>query len=258
VFQLVDQTGVVRLDPSRLQASWVFLTAGLFRFLDGIDHLLFIVVLALPYRRVRDLVGAVAAFALAHTLTLIVASIGFMPSGAFFATAIGALIALSIVYVAVEDAIDVNLKRRWMVAFGFGLVHGFGFAFALRDALQYAGGHPVAALLSFNVGLELGQIIILAIVVPMSALLFTHVVSERAGIVVISVLAGHAAWHWMTERAAVLQLMAWPALDLALAAAVVRWLLILTIAAGALWFLMGLVRKKPAEFPEEKSIIDSH
>jgi len=259
-FQLVDQTGVVRLDPSRLQASWVFLTAGLFRFLDGIDHLLFIVVLALPYRRVRDLVGAVAAFALAHTLTLILASIGFMPSGAFFATAIGALIALSIVYVAMEDAIDVNLKRRWMVAFGFGLVHGFGFAFALRDALQYAGGHSVAALLSFNVGLELGQIIILAIVVPMSALLFTHVVSERAGIVVISVLAAHTAWHWMTERAAVLQLMAWPALDLALAATVVRWLLILTIGAGALWFLMGLIRKKPgpSKFAEEKSIVDSH
>ena len=258
-FQLLDQTGVVRLDPSRLQASWVFLTAGLFRFLDGIDHLLFIVVLALPYRRVRDLVGAVAAFALAHTLTLVLASIGFMPADAFFATVIGALIALSIVYVAVEDAIDVNLKRRWMVAFGFGLVHGFGFAFALRDALQYAGGHPIAALLSFNVGLEVGQLIILAIVVPMSALLFTHVVSERAGIVVISVLAGHTAWHWMTDRVAVLQLMAWPALDLALAAAVVRWLLILTIAGGVLWFLGGLLRKKPhpPEFPEEKSIVDS-
>ena len=215
--------------------------------------------LALPYRRVRDLVGAVAAFALAHTLTLVLASIGFMPSGAFFATTIGALIALSIVYVAIEDAIDVNLKRRWMVAFGFGLVHGFGFAFALRDALQYAGGHPITALLSFNIGLELGQLIILAIVVPMSALLFTHAVSERAGIIVISVLAGHTAWHWMTDRVAVLQLMAWPALDLALAAAVVRWLLILTIAGGGVWFLAALLRKKPhaPEFPEEKSIVDS-
>jgi hypothetical protein len=237
----------------------VFLTTGFFRFLDGVDHLLFIVVLALPYRRVRDLVGAVAAFALAHTLTLVLASIGFMPSGAFFATAVGALIALSILYVAIEDAIDVNLKRRWMVAFGFGLVHGFGFAFAFGDALQYAGGHPITALVSFNIGLELGLLIILAIVVPLSAVLFTHVVSERAGIIVISVLAGHTAWHWMTERVAVLQVMAWPTLDVAAAAAVVHWLLILAIAGGGVWFLAGLLRKKPhaPEFPEEKSIIDS-
>ena len=93
----------------------------------------------------------------------------------------------------------------------------------------------------------------------MSALLFTHAVSERAGIIVVSVLVGHTAWHWMMERAAVLQLMAWPALDLATAATVVRWLLMLTIAGGVLWFLAGLLRKKPhaPEFPEEKSIVDS-
>jgi hypothetical protein len=258
-FQLLDQTGVVRMDPGRLQASRVFLTAGFFRFLDGIDHLLFIIVLALPYRRVRDLVGAVAAFALAHTLTLTLASVGFMPTGVFFSTLVGALIALSILYVAIEDAIGVSLKRRWMVAFGFGLVHGFGFAFALRDALQFAGGHPLTALLSFNLGLELGQIIILAIVVPMSAMLFTHAVSERAGILVISVLAGHAAWHWMADRVAVLLILPWPVVDLALAAAVVRWLLIFTVLGGGVWFLAGLLRKKPREreIPEEKSIVDS-
>jgi hypothetical protein len=259
VFRLLDQTGIVRLDPTWSQASWVFLTTGFFRFLDGLDHLLFIIVLALPYRRVRDLVVAVASFALAHTLTLTLASIGFMPSGAWFSTLIGALIAFSIVYVAIEDAIGVNLRRRWMVAFGFGLVHGFGFAFALRDALQFAGGHPIAALLSFNIGLELGQIIILSIVVPAFGLLFTQVVTERAGVIVVSVLAGHTAWHWMADRFATLQLMDVPALDLALAAAVVRWLLMLTIAGGGLWFLAGLLRKKPhaQDFPEEKSIVDS-
>jgi hypothetical protein len=182
-----------------------------------------------------------------------------MPADAWFSTLIGALIAFSIVYVAIEDAVGANLKRRWMVAFGFGLVHGFGFAFAFRDALQFAGGHAIAALLSFNLGLELGQLIILSIVVPMSGLLFTQVISERAGIIVVSVLAGHTAWHWMTDRVAALQLMNWPGPDLALAAAIVRWLLTLTIAGGGLWFLAGLLRKKPhaPEFPEEKSIVDS-
>src|SRR4051812_7926806 len=65
-FRLVDQTSVVRLDPSGFETATVFLTTGLFRFLDGFDHVLFIIVLALPYRRVRDLVGAVASFAVAH------------------------------------------------------------------------------------------------------------------------------------------------------------------------------------------------
>ena len=73
-------------------------------------------------------------------------------------------------------------------------------------------------------------------------------------------LAGHTAWHWMTARYSTLQLMSLPALDVALAATIVRWLLVLTVAGGGLYFLAGLLRKKPdtGEFPDEKSIVDSH
>jgi hypothetical protein len=257
-FRLLDQTDVVRLDPSWGQAVWVFLSNGFFRFLDGLDHLLFLILLVLPYRRIRDLVGAVAAFAVAHTVTLAAGAFGLMPSGPWFPILIGVLIAFSIVYVAIEDALGVNLRRRWIVAFGFGLAHGFGFAFALRDAVQFAGGHQIVALLSFNVGLELGQIIILSIAVPAFTLLFTHAVAEGAGTIVVAALAGHSAWHSMADRWATLQLVDWPVLDLALAATVVRWLLMLVIAGGGLWFLAGLLRKKPTsdEIPE-KSIVDS-
>lgn len=258
-FRLLDQTDVVRLDPSWRQAVGVFVTTGFFRFLDGVDHLLFVIVLVLPYRRMRDLVRPLAAFAVAHTVTLVLAASGFMPSGTWFPVLVGALMACSIVYVAIEDATGINLRNRWKVAFGFGLVHGFGFAFALGDALQFAGGHPLAALLSFNVGVELGLVIILAIAIPAFSLLFTQVFNERAGIMVVSVLAGHSAWHRMTERIATVQLMGLPALDVALAATIVRWLLMLTVAGGGLWFLAGLLRRKPhaSEFPEEKSIVDS-
>ena len=259
-FRLVDQTGIVHLDPSWIQAVRVFVADGFFRFLDSLDHLLFLIVLALPYRRIRDLVPPVASFAVAHTITLTLAGLGFMPSGPWFSVCISMLIALSIVYVAIEDALGANLRRRWMVAFGFGLVHGFGFAFAFGDALQFAGSHAVAALLSFNTGLELGLIIILAITLPAVGLLFTQVMTERAGTIVISVVAGHTAWHWMTARYSALQLMSLPALDAALAATIVRWLLMLTVAGGGLYFLAGQLRKKPApsEFVEEKSIVDSH
>jgi hypothetical protein len=259
-FRLVDQTDVVHLDPSWMQAVGVFVADGFFRFLDGLDQLLFVIVLILPYRRLRDAAAPLASFAAAHTLTLVLAGFGLMPPGSWFTMFIGVLIAFSVVYLAIEDALGVNLRKRWMVAFGFGLVHGFGFAFSLRDSLQFAGGHSLSAVLSFSAGLELGLIVILAIALPAIGMLFTQVVSERAGTIVIAVLAGHAAWHWMTDRFAALQLMSLPVLDLALAATVVRWLLVLTVAGGGVWFLAGLLRRRPhpSEFPEEKSIVDSH
>lgn len=257
-FRIHDDTPLVRLDPHAHQAGWVFLKAGFYRFLDGLDHLLFIIVLALPYRRARDLVKPVAAFAIAHSITLALAAFGMAQLDTWFAPTIGALIAVSLVYVSIENAIGASLRHRWIVALVFGLFHGLGFAIALQETLQFAGSHPIAALVAYNVGLELGTLIILAIVLPAANLLFSNVAFERAGIIVSSVLIGHAGWHWMTERFAIAQLSSWPVMDLDLLLTVVRWLLALTVVGGALWFLSGLMKKKPAE-PEipEKSIVDS-
>src|SRR5688572_9898318 len=257
-FRIHDDTPLVRLDPRAHQAAWVFLKAGFYRFLDGLDHLLFIIVLALPFRRARDLVKPIAAFAIAHSITLTFAAFGLARVDTWFAPTIGALIALSLVYVSIENGISTSLRHRWIVALVFGLFHGLGFAIALQETLQFAGSHPIAALVAYNVGLELGTLIILAIVLPAANVLFSQVVAERAGIIVSSVLIGHAGWHWMTERLAVAQLSSWPLLDLNLLLTVVRWLLALTVVGGAVWFVAGLMKKKPAE-PEipEKSIVDS-
>jgi hypothetical protein len=265
-FRIHDDTPLVRLDPKMHQAAWVFLTAGFYRFLDGLDHLLFVLALAIPYRRARDLIKPIAAFAVAHSVTLTFAAFGLAPLDTWFAPTIGAFMALSIVYVAIENGVNSPsaalragiLRHRWIVAFVFGLFHGFGFAIALQETLQFAGSHPVAALAAFNLGLELGTIIILAIALPALNLLFTSVVSERAGTIVASVLLGHAGWHWLTERFAVAQLSSWPLVDLNLLLTIVRWLLALTVIGGAVWFLAGFVKKKP-EVPEvpEKSIVDS-
>jgi hypothetical protein len=101
-------------------------------------------------------------------------------------------------------------------------------------------------------------LIILAIVVPALNLLFTQVVAERAGIIVLSVIVGHVGWHWMIERFTVARLSGWPVLDLQMMLTIVRWLLAATVIGGALWFLAGLVRKKPVEEElPEKSIVDS-
>jgi len=80
---------------------------------------------------------------------------------------------------------------------------------------------------------------------------------ERAGIVVLSVAVAHSAWHWMMDRLSVLRLSDWPMMDLPFALALVRWLLAITVVGGGIWFLSGLLKRKPSE-PEitEPSIVD--
>src|ERR1035437_2846689 len=118
-----------------------------------------------------------------------------------------------------------------MIAFGFGLVHGFGFSFALRQTLQFAGSHLLTSLLSFNVGVGLGQIFMLALFIPALDILFRFVVAERMGTIILSALVAHTAWHWMTERASVLRQyrFQWPAVSTALLASEMAWLMLLVI-----------------------------
>ena len=82
------------------------------------------------------------------------------------------------------------MRRRWLVTFGFGLVHGFGFSFALRQTLQFAGSHLLASLLSFTIGVELGQLLVLLILIPALNLLFRFVVAEQLGTIILSALVG--------------------------------------------------------------------
>jgi hypothetical protein len=134
-----------------------------------------------------------------------------------------------------------------MVAFGFGLVHGFGFSFALKHGLQFAGTHLVTSLLSFNVGVELGQLLVLLLFIPLLQALFRFVVAERVGTIIVSALVAHTGWHWMLERAGQLTQyrFEWPELNPALLAAGMRWLMLIVSVAGVLWWYRGLRQKNP-------------
>ena len=163
---------------------------GFFHILDGIDHLLFLLCLVIPFRRVIPLITIVTSFTIAHSITLGASAFGYAPSALWFPPLVETLIALSIVFMAFENIVGAKLRRRWLVAFGFGLVHGFGFSFALSESLQYAGAHLVTSLLTFNVGVELGQIAVLLVTVPLLGLLFRHLVPERLGIILLSAIIG--------------------------------------------------------------------
>jgi len=240
-FEYTGDPGLVRLDPRWHQAAFRFVALGFEHILDGFDHLLFLLCLVIPFRRFWSLVPIVTSFTVAHSLTLLASAFGLAPNALWFPPLIEMLIALSIVYMAIENVVGAKLHRRWIVAFGFGLVHGFGFSFALRETLQFAGSHLLTSLVSFNVGVELGQLFVLVITIPALEFLFRRVMSERLGAIVLSVILAHTGWHWMTERGArLLQYQfRWPAMDLMLAAAVMRWLMLALIVGGMLWVLRG-------------------
>lgn len=204
-FEYVGDMGLVRLDPSWHQAALTFVRLGFFHILDGIDHLLFLACLVIPFRKPKQLLIIVTSFTVAHSITLIASAFNLAPRAAWFPPLIETLIAASIVYMAAENILGAkSVHQRWIITFGFGLVHGFGFSFVLHETLQFAGSHLVTSLLAFNVGVELGQILVLGIFVPALILLFRFGIAERKGTILISAVIALVALRWMWERGAAL------------------------------------------------------
>jgi hypothetical protein len=241
-YELHGEPGLVRLDPRWHQAALRFVELGFWHILDGTDHLLFIACLVIPFRRLVPLVAIATAFTLAHSVTLMATAFGFAPEGLWFPPLVEMLIAASIVYMALENIVGSNVRRRWMIAFAFGLVHGFGFAFALKEVLQFAGTHLVTSLVAFNVGVEIGQVAVLLVLVPVLNLLFRYV-PQRIGIIILSAFVAHTGWHWLLERFEVLRKFPLPSLNAAAAASLMRWMLAAVILAAAVVYADRWMRR---------------
>lgn len=244
-FSFIGNPGLVFLDPSWFQASWRFIELGFKHILAGMDHLLFLLCLLVPLRSVRALVPVITSFTIAHSITLIASVFGVVPSVLWFPPLIETLIALSIVYMAFENIVGFKQENRWLVTFGFGLIHGFGFSFLLTESMQFAGAHLITALLSFNVGVEFGQLLVLVLVVPLLCVLFKYVVAEKVGIILLSALVAHSAWHWMAERWSALMDydIRMPIVNSDFYAGLWQWGMLIIVAAVVLWVMNSLFSK---------------
>lgn len=250
-FEFPGNPGIVRLDPRWHQAALRFVQLGFDHILDGLDHLLFLLCLVIPFRRFGALLGIVTSFTVAHSVTLIASAFGMAPNALWFPPLIETLIALSIVYMAFENIIGVGLDRRWVITFAFGLVHGFGFSFALGETLQFAGSHLLTSLLSFNLGVELGQILVLLIAVPALEVLFRKVIAERLGTILLSALVAHTGWHWMSDRFNDLMMFPWPTFDAAFLLLATRWMMLFVLMAAGYWVFFNVLRKPTAGSTEQ-------
>jgi hypothetical protein len=242
-FEFHGATGLVDLDPSWHQAVLRFVVEGFWHILDGTDHLLFLACLVIPVRRLRPLVIIVTSFTVAHSITLFASAFGLAPNALWFPPLIETLIAATIVFMAIENIVGITPERRWIYAFFFGLIHGFGFSFALREQLQFAGDHLITSLLGFNFGVEMGQLCVLIVLVPALNLLFRYVIDERMGVIILSVLVAHTGWHWMIDRGEELAKFPRPALDAAFFVGLMRFAMAGLILVALVWLASGFVRR---------------
>ena len=156
----------VRASAGISEIAWAYTVLGVEHILSGIDHLLFVFALLLIVRGGRRIIATVTAFTIAHSITLVAASLGWITIPG---PPVEAIIALSIVFVAAEvirgqkGEPGLTARAPWVIAFSFGLLHGFGFAGALAETGLPQTAIPLA-LLMFNVGVELGQLLFVAVV----------------------------------------------------------------------------------------------
>jgi hypothetical protein len=241
---ITGASGRVALAPAWYQAAGGFVRLGIEHILSGIDHLLFLLCLVIPFRRVWGLIPVITAFTVGHSITLIGTAYNIAPVGAWFPPFIEMAIAVSIVYMALENIVGASLRRRWIIAGLFGLVHGFGFADILREQLQFAGSYLLVSLFSFNIGIEIGQLAVLCVFVPALALLFRGAMSGRMGIIVVSALVAHTAWHWMLDRADVFWRTPWPPLTIPGLMTLARWALAVGLAVAAAKLLANRIERR--------------
>jgi hypothetical protein len=196
-----------------------YVADGIVHIATGFDHLLFLVALLLPsvlVRRgshwepvdrfpavLRSVAGTVTAFTLAHSITLSLATLSIvsLPS-----RLVESAIALSVLLTALDNIWPILPRRRWQVAFAFGLLHGFGFASVLAD-LDLPPASLALSLFGFNVGVEIGQLVLVLLLVPLAYLVRGSRFYPRAGIATASGVIALFAGGWLIERSFDLRLM---------------------------------------------------
>ena len=238
--------GTVDLNPTWWSAAAGFVRLGIIHIVGGFDHLLFLLCLIIPLRSFRQLLTVVTGFTIAHSFTLIGSAFGLAPKGAWFPPFVEMTIALSIVYMALENIMGVDLRRRLLLTMLFGLVHGFGFSYGLQEELQFAGSHLLVSLFAFNLGIEIGQILMLVVMLPALAIVTRYVLPGRVGFIILSAILANVGWYWMTQRWEALSKVRWPSLDMANLTLLVFWMAGLALAAGAVIAVVTRLRLEPS------------
>ena len=203
----VHPSFTLKPSPGPLEVITTYTTLGIEHILTGVDHLLFVLALVMIVRGTRRLLVTITAFTIAHSITLALATLGVVRVSG---PPVEATIALSIVFVASEilrlrqGREGLAARKPWLVAFSFGLLHGLGFAGALAEIGLPQKAIPLA-LLFFNVGVEIGQVIFIAAVLALAAAVRRQMrgrLDPRWTVIMPAYVIGGTASFWVFERVA--------------------------------------------------------
>jgi len=197
-FRVARSPEMVAAGGATGEVAWGLFRLGVQHILTGFDHLLFLLAIVLVGGGLRSLLVVVTAFTAAHSVTLALAALGvWAPSPRIIEPAI----ALSIAYVGVENWFVRDAARRWLITFPFGLIHGFGFAGAIREISLPSDQVPVA-LAAFNIGVEVGQVAVLLVVLPVLLWLRQNRWFADRGLKAVSAAIAVAGVFWFVTRLA--------------------------------------------------------
>jgi len=257
LFELDGDPGIVLLDPRVGEAVRQFAWSGVKRIEDGTEEILLLICFVAPFLTWAAVRSIAVSFAVACSVGLVASMAGLAPDALWFRPLIATLVAASVLCVAIENIIRPDAHRRQLGAFVAGLIFGFGFAFDLRQILQFAGAHRVSAIVAYDLGLTAGMAFVLAVVVPAAVLIVRYLVDGRVVAVVVSALIAHSAWHWTIDRGDVLRRFRfeWPSLDLLFWAAAMRWAMMLVVAGALYWLIFNVLVRKEREALAERSTV---
>ena len=197
---LRNDDGRVNLDLKNLQTPnsfGQFLALGIEHIIIGFDHLLFLLAFLLVANKTREILGIITFFTIAHSITLSLVTLNLVTVPDWI---VEPIIALSIIYVGIENLLKREHNYRWLIAYAFGLIHGLGFASILRNLGIGSGWKTVSPLLSFNLGVEIGQIAIILLVLPILWKLQKSSAYENRIVPIGSILISIAGAYWLIER----------------------------------------------------------
>jgi hypothetical protein len=201
-YEIPGASGWIPLHPRWYEAAWLFARDG---FVDAfaIDRFVFLLCLVAPFRRFRGLLTVVMVLAALQALTLTAAAQGALADidVGWLPVLSDTVLAAGMVLLAIGNLAAPSLRRRWFIAAMVGALGGFGLGRLLIDAGQFAGTHTLVAVVSFNVGIALGEVVSLTLAFFALRLLFAAVLGPLLGVIVLSAVAGHASWHGMIDGA---------------------------------------------------------
>ena len=197
-FDVPSGSGWVPLDPRWYEASWLFFKAG-FVAPFAQDRMVFLVCLVAPFLRFGGVMAIATMLALMQALTLTVAARGVEFDEHLVPALFAAATAGSILLFAIGNLSRPRLRYRWFFAAVLGALGGFGIGHLLFHAMQFAGTHEIVAISAWNVGVFAGELVAFLLALVLMRLIVDPILGRTLGVIVVSALAGHLAWHWLVE-----------------------------------------------------------